>query len=444
MPGLRSPSSPLERTRAISKNFFLHIHTAKLDPYVLRPAYTFGLGIIAVSLFVILLCSGILLLFYYTPSVERAYFSILDITYVVPGGRFLRNLHRWSAHGMVFITLLHLARVFYTGAYSRGRGLVWVSGIILLILVLSFSFSGYLLPWDQLAYWAVTIASNITNATRELAIPAGIDPGRLFKAFLLGGEQVGQSTLTRFFLLHVVFLPVTTLLMLGYHFWRMRKSDGLCIPRQPAGEQNVGTEPPSKLQSWPVLVWAEVSIFVATLAAVLLFAYLFDAPLRSMADPALPENPAKSPWYFLGVQELVSYSAFTGGIVIPLALLTGLFLIPALDREDRLPGIWFSGRQGFRIFLYSMVFALPATIGAVALSPFTAQLFRGNTILTILLNPGMFLAVVFAVWALLIGRTYHSPRFSAIALFTVSATGFVVLTITGLWFRGPDWQFIWF
>jgi len=451
MPSVKLPLSALERTRAISKNFFLHIHSARLDPYVLKPNFTFGLGVVAVSLFIILMCSGILLLFYYTPSVERAYFSILDITYVVSGGRFLRNLHRWSAHGMVFITLLHLARVFYTGAYSRGRGLVWYSGLILLILVLSFSFSGYLLPWDQLAYWAVTIAANIANATRELGLPAYIDPGRFVKNILLGGEQVGQATLTRFFMLHVVFLPVSTLFMLGYHFWRMRKSDGLCTPvqlsSQKSEESSENTDPdhPDKTKwlSWPVLIWAETAIFVGTLAVVLFFALLLDAPLRAIADPALPDNPAKSPWYFLGVQELVSYSAFSGGIVIPLLLLTGLFLIPVFDHEDTAAGIWFSGGKGLRITLLSVLFALPAAAGAIAVSSLSTAAFRGYTFLTILINPGTMLTLLYVAWAILVGKRYRSSRFSAIALFTVSAVGFIVLTVTGIWFRGMDWQFSW-
>ena len=451
MASFRFPSTTLERTRAISKNFFLHIHTARIDPYVLSPSYSLGLGIVAVSLLFILMTSGMLLLLYYTPSVERAYFSILDITYMVPGGRILRNLHRWSAHGLVLMTLLHMSRVFYTGAYGKNRRLIWYSGLTLLILVLSFSFSGYLLPWDQLAYWAVTIASNIANATRELGLPAAMDPGSFIKYLLLGGDQVGQATLTRFFMMHVIFLPVTTLFMTSYHFWRMRKSDGLFTP-SPGGTTNSGMSPDDadneaagneKIFSWPVLTWAEVAVFVITLTVVLLFAFLLDAPLRAMADPALPENPAKSPWYFLGVQELVSYSAFGGGIAIPLLLMTGLFLIPVIDREHRHPGIWFSGRDGFRITVISLLFALPAAAGAIFIAPLTATLTKGHPLFTILFNPGFILMLVYVIWSLLIGRIYRSTRLSAIALFTVSAAGFFVFTITGIWLRGMDWQLIW-
>jgi hypothetical protein len=170
---------------------------------------------------------------------------------------------------------------------------------------------------------------------------------------------------------------------------------------------------------------------------------LLDAPLRAMADPALPENPAKSPWYFLGVQELVSYSAFSGGIAIPLLLITGLFLMPVFDREQRAPGIWFSGKDGIRIAVISMLFAFPAAAGVIFIAPFTAALTKGHPLYTIFFNPGIILMLLYIIWSLLIGRIYRSTRLSAIALFTVSVAGFIVFTVTGIWLRGMDWQFIW-
>ncbi|UCF64872.1 MAG: cytochrome b N-terminal domain-containing protein, partial [bacterium] len=160
-------TSPRERSRAISRNFFLHIHAARIHPFSLRPSYTLGLGLISFFLFLILLVSGILLMFYYTPSVERAYSSILDITQVVIAGRFIRNIHRWAAHGMVLSVMLHMLRVFYTGSYKRNRGFNWIIGLCLLLCTLLLSFSGYLLPWDQLAFWAVTIGSNIAGSATE-------------------------------------------------------------------------------------------------------------------------------------------------------------------------------------------------------------------------------------------------------------------------------------
>ena len=151
----------ISRVKKITQNFFLHIHSTRIHPDNLKPTYTFGLGIILGFLFLILILTGVVLMMYYTPSVERAYSSVKDIVFIVPGGRLIRNIHRWASHGMVFVLFLHLVRVFYTGAYLKSSRLNWIIGVSMLVVTLFLSFSGYLLPWDQLAYWAVTIGSNI-------------------------------------------------------------------------------------------------------------------------------------------------------------------------------------------------------------------------------------------------------------------------------------------
>ena len=171
---------------------------------------------------------------YYIPSVLDAYNSILDINNVVTGGRYLRNIHRWAAHGLVFFSIIHMSRAFYTASYTRGRSITWNIGIGLLFTTLITSFSGYLLPWDQLGFWAVTIASNIVSSTKELTdtlmITAYFDPGLIIKKLLLGGTNVDQNALTRFYLLHIIFLPLIFVLLSGWHFWRIRKSGGLNLP----------------------------------------------------------------------------------------------------------------------------------------------------------------------------------------------------------------------
>jgi quinol-cytochrome oxidoreductase complex cytochrome b subunit len=210
-----SSSERQSRARHITKNFFLHIHATRVHIFSLKPTYTFGLGIILGLLFVIMVFTGVVLMMYYTPSVERAYESVKDIIFLVPGGRIIRNLHRWASYGMVIVAFLHLIRVFYTGSYLGKRSLNWVIGVVMLILVLLMSFSGYLLPWDQLSYWAVTIGSNIAASSRELTDLLGItnffDIGGFLKKMLIGGETVGQPALSRFFTLHVIFLPLTLL-----------------------------------------------------------------------------------------------------------------------------------------------------------------------------------------------------------------------------------------
>ena len=188
----KAPETDRERSQSTFHNLFLHLQSVRTDRRSLRFAYTFGLGLILTASFVVLTVTGILLMVYYKPGVELAYNSVKDIHFVVPAGRFIRNIHRWSAHLMVLAVFLHMARVFYTGSYKRPREFNWLIGLALLVLTLGLSFTGYLLPWDQLAYWAVTIGANIANSPREvtdaIGITAWFDPGRFQKQLLLGAN----------------------------------------------------------------------------------------------------------------------------------------------------------------------------------------------------------------------------------------------------------------
>ena len=145
------PDSDLGRAQTSFTNFFLHIHPVKVNRHTLKPWYTMGLGLMSLFLFVILVFTGILLMFYYVPSTTQAYDRMLDLRGTVAFGTFLRNMHRWSAHGMVAIVALHMARVFFTGSYKKPREFNWMIGVVLFLLTLFLSFTGYLLPWDQLA-----------------------------------------------------------------------------------------------------------------------------------------------------------------------------------------------------------------------------------------------------------------------------------------------------
>lgn len=213
------PDNSLDRSLVITSNLFLHLHPVKVSRKSLRWSYSFGLGIISAVLFGILIITGVLLMFYYVPSVERAYPTMKEIQLLVPFGQFTRNMHRWSAHGMVIAVVLHMARVFYTGAYKPPREFNWVIGVFLLLLTLGASFTGYLLPWDQLAYWAITVGTNI----------AGYAPviGQAARELLLGESVVGQNALIRFYTLHIAILPLLIALLVSVHFWRIRKDGGL-------------------------------------------------------------------------------------------------------------------------------------------------------------------------------------------------------------------------
>ena len=427
----------------------------------------------------------------YTPSVEQAYNSVKDIVFFVPGGRYIRNIHRWAAHGMVLVVFLHLIRTFLTGSYLGRRKLNWTIGVCMLVVVLFMSFSGYLLPCDQLAYWAVTIGSNIAASARELTdmlnITNSFDIGGFLKKLLIGDESVGQSALTRFFMLHVVFLPLTLLVLTGWHFWRIRKDGGLSRPvenestsqqvYESASPQDSETEilqtgaakfqsrtdpDPSRdltiqvgksarrnnrMYSWPVLMWTELTVLFFVTVVLLIMAFLFDAPLREQANPAFPENPAKSPWYFLGIQELVSYSAFAGGVLIPLLFIAFLISIPYVDKEEKYSGIWFSGKQGAMIMAISIIFSAVISVLQVFIIVRFGWLREWfdhiSGFIIILANPATLSALFYIMWSVLINRYTGSTRMAAIALFTCAMTGLIIFTATGIWFRGPNWEFYW-
>lgn len=213
------PNNSLDRSLTMTSNIFFHLHPVKVSYKSLRWSYSFGLGIISAILFGILIWTGVLLMFYYVPSVERAYPTMKEIQLSVPLGELTRNVHRWSAHAMVLAVILHMARVFYTGAYKPPREFNWIVGVILLLLTLGASFTGYLLPWDQLAYWAITVGTNIASYA-----PVA---GDVTREMLLGGTEVGQNALIRFYTLHIAVLPLMIALLVSLHLWRVRKDGGL-------------------------------------------------------------------------------------------------------------------------------------------------------------------------------------------------------------------------
>jgi quinol-cytochrome oxidoreductase complex cytochrome b subunit len=431
----------------INRNFFLHIHANRVHVHSMKPTYTFGLGIILGFLFLIMIFTGVVLMVYYTPSVETAYQSVKDIVNIVPGGRIIRNMHRWASQGMVIVVFLHLLRVFYTGSYLGNRSLNWVIGVVLLMITLLSNFSGYLLPWDQLAYWAVTIGSNIAASARELTDLLGItnafDPGGFLKKLLIGGETVGQPALSRFFTLHVIFLPLSMLILLGIHFWRIRKDGGLSRPVKYA--QDKGST--NKWYAWPVLMWTELGLLLLVVVVVLFVALVADAPLLEQANPSYPENPAKSPWYFLGIQELVSYSAFSGGLLIPVLYLVFLFSIPYRDREDQYVGEWFSGKSGLKVVWRSALFAfLLVVLQLFVMIRFgwLRDWFPGiSQWFVMLINPATITGGLFILVAEIVRRKRQSSRMAALVLFTSTFVALVLFTAVGIWFRGPNWEFFW-
>ena len=382
------PRSNLERSQAMVSSFLLHVQPAKVSRHSLRASYSLGLGLISLYLFFILTGTGVLLMFYYVPSTTQAYDRMKDLQFVVSAGLVVRNMHRWAAHMMVAFVMLHMCRVFYTGAYKQPREFNWVLGVGLLLTTLGLSFTGYLLPWDQLAFWAITVGTNI----------AGYAPvvGPELKYLLLGGNTVGQEALTRFYALHVIVLPAIASLMVAVHLFRVRKDGGLSRPEEPAESAEsiplgqlpthksyglmelargttpqVGRDPDDEVFSWPHLIFRELLLFLLVVAFVLFLAVFWNAPLEELANPIHPPNPAKAPWYFLGLQELVSYSAFWGGVVVPALLVTALALLPYLDRRREGVGRWFARERRVANTVFSICLAV-----AIALT-IVGTVFRG-------------------------------------------------------------------
>jgi cytochrome b-561 len=482
------PTSDRAASQAVFGNFFLHVLPTRIHIRSLHFSTTLGLGVITLVLFFLLTTTGIALMVYYKPTTGQAYESMKDIQYLVPTGRFMRNIHRWSAHGMVACVLLHMARAFYTGAYKPPREFNWVVGMLLFVLTLALSFTGYLLPWDQLAFWAVTIGSEIAQSPRELTDVLGVtewfDPGGAIKHLLLGSNHVGQEALSRFYLLHVMVLPLIMTVLLGVHFWRIRKDGGLAASRAQSrgtadseeGNANSASRVSEKsitntaktyglmavvrgrtpavdrvmadtVPTFPNALYPIAALSMITLAVVLILGHRFDAPLAEMANPAVPENPAKAPWYFLGLQELVSYSALMGGVVIPAIVVIGLMFVPYLDRERDDVGVWFGNRCGRRVCWGTALFA---TVVVISLLAFTINFgwLRNwypqipQMIITFV-NPGTVLLTVFIAWSLGTLKYTNSTRMGALATFTCFIVAFVILTYFATVHRGPNWQFYW-
>jgi quinol-cytochrome oxidoreductase complex cytochrome b subunit len=405
------PASDREAGDAIVSNFMLHWFPNKALRASLDWRYSLWLGTLSAALLLLLTVSGMPLLFLHVPSVERAYGSVKDIEYVVTFGSWIRSVHRLSAHLMVIAVFLHLVRVFLTGAYKNaaGRGQRrewnWVIGVAMFLATLFLSFTGYLLPWDQLAFWAVTVGTNIASAVPVV--------GERVRELMLGGRAIDQPTLIRFYVMHVILLPGALLVLFAYHMWRIRKDGGLACadgatalpaPREvPAAPTKTYTllgvargtnptiratsveRPETTVSSVPDLTRRAAIVILGTIAVVSILAVFIPSPLEEPANPLVTPNPAKAPWYFLWLQELVTDTTFrigsftvngalVGGIILP-GILVGLMAVwPWLDRSPAAAaGRWLprSRRTQNLVFLLIVLVVLVLTyIGLFARGPY--------------------------------------------------------------------------
>jgi quinol-cytochrome oxidoreductase complex cytochrome b subunit len=227
--------TPRNRVLQVSANVWLHLHPSKMRRHGIRYRHTWCAGGLTFLLYLCTVVTGVVLMFYYRPTGEYAYWDVKYLDFDVPFGMIMRNMHRWSAHGMVIFIWLHMFRVFMTGSYKPPREFNWVVGVNLLTLTLLLSFTGYLLPWDQLAIWAVTVGTNMARATPLLGNEGpfgpqlGMTPRYDARALLTAGT-VGAPTLLRFYVLHCIFIPIIASILMILHFWRIRKDGGISGP----------------------------------------------------------------------------------------------------------------------------------------------------------------------------------------------------------------------
>jgi quinol-cytochrome oxidoreductase complex cytochrome b subunit len=382
--------------------------------------------------------TGLLLKFVYEPTPLGAYKSILVLNNEVVFGQLVRNIHHWSANFLVLIVFLHMLRVFFTGAFHPPRQFTWIIGLGLFGLVFTANFTGYLLAYDQLSYWAVTVSTGMLEYIPFV--------GSQLQEIIRGGNEIGPATLSIFFAIHTAVIPVGLIMLMAFHFWRIRKTGGLVIPRA-SGEAI--EKKPVRVPTLPHLLLREVAVALLLMAVVMMVSVSFDAPLGDSANPGLSPNPTKAPWYFAGLQELLLHlhPLFTV-FIIPLVLVVTLMGIPYLKYDTNTEGIWFASIKGRRMALIAgLIATVAAPMGILAneyLIDFAVGLsgiptFFGNGLI-----PFAFIFFGCAGFYILIKYRYSATNNEAIqALFVFILVVFLILTITGIWFRGPGMKLTW-
>lgn len=338
------PGRPNPRYKIHNVSFWFHMKPRWYPESVTKFSYTFGLGFASVLLAVILGITGFILMMFYTPSTDVAYFNMLNLMGNVPFGQLLRDIHRLCAELMVAVVMLHMLRVYFTGSYKQPRSFNWLVGVTLLLITWLFSYSGYLLPWDQLAYWAVTIGTSMADAIPVI--------GSEVQQLLLGGPEVGQLGLLRFYTLHVIILPLALISLFGVHYHKVVRQGISLPPSVEAGDK----KDKERVAFLPDVFTRELMWVMAALLLLLVSVMtFFGAPLEDHADPFLTPLHSTAPWYFLWIQGLIKLPDIFGGIIegkfvygilIPGAVFTFLFALPYIDRN---PSRRWQDRKGWII-----------------------------------------------------------------------------------------------
>jgi quinol-cytochrome oxidoreductase complex cytochrome b subunit len=319
---------PNPRYRAQVKSFVLHIRPKFYQEGSTWFTHTFRLGMLSTLMFIVETITGLILMVYYTPAPQVAYYDMINILSNVNFGKFLRDMHKLGAELMVIFVALHMARVYFTGSYKHPRQFTWLTGVVLLLVTLFLSFSGYLLPWDQLAFWAVTIGTSMAEAAPLFGYQVNL--------ILRGSQDIGAGGLLRFYLLHIFLLPLLAIIFISIHYYKVSREHSISLPA--AVEENVA--PPEviakakqKIDLLPDLLTSELMWSAVAIAGmVIAVATFFSAPLEHHADPLKTPLHTTAPWYFLWLQGMLKLGDKTlWGVIIPTIIFGLLFAIPYLD-----------------------------------------------------------------------------------------------------------------
>jgi ubiquinol-cytochrome c reductase cytochrome b subunit len=309
--------------------FWMHMRPSYYHEAVTGLYPTFRLGFLSTFFFVIEIITGIFLMVFYTPSPAVAYENMLDIMTNVPLGQFMRDLHRLGAEGMVLVVALHTIRTFATGSYKKPRQFTWLTGMILMLVTLFLSFTGYLLPWDQLAFWAVTIGTSMAEAAPPEIVGTNVN------LLLRGAPDIGAGGLLRFYLLHVFLLPMLAAIFIGVHYYKVVLHGHSLPPRLEEIGQDTAKRVPMNKRVYFIpdvatteMMWFGATIFIMTVMCI----WIFHAPLESHADPQITPLHTTAPWYFLWLQGLLKLGdKILFGLVLPTALLGAFVVWPYLE-----------------------------------------------------------------------------------------------------------------
>jgi quinol-cytochrome oxidoreductase complex cytochrome b subunit len=419
-------------------SLILHLRPMRVPARAIRFTHTFGLGGMALVLVLLLAFTGILMMFTYEPSPERAWQSIVSFQQDVLFGRLIRGAHHWSANLLIAVAILHLLRVFLTGGFHGHRRSNWLIGLGILFCILLSGFTGYLLPWDQTAYWAVTIC------TEMLGQVPGIGLG--LQQAIVGGSEIGSATIINFYALHMAVTPMTLFALMSWHFWHIRIAGGVVLPGASVDNPRADYRTVPLI---PDLLLREGVVTVVLIALVLVIAIAIGAPLGDPANPGISPNPAKAPWYFLGFQELlIHFNATIAVMVIPLLIAAALVSIPYLPYGAELSGDWFLTPNGRRMAAVAAVTALvfvplwvlfdERVIGPGGWLPGTAAVISNGLI------PFAMLFAAVTGFYVSVRKYFVATRNEAVqTLFVLLFVAFAVLTATGVWFRGAGMNLVW-